>query len=244
MLSDCSSAALERASSPGVACRMDRRALPRTMMGYVVRSSGRHQIAPRRPVGRRVRPEQRSPRTAAPGRQRRHQERRHRNHLLARRRLCRRRPARAGPQDGAERLSQLGERGRRAHAAQDPGGRRGHRALRGRRDRHAHRHGGGRSRADRRLRRHGDLRAAAAGRHPGERDRLHGVARAVDVAAERRLPAAAGAVRAADAAGDQPPRRGPHQDPAPGQRRHRRDRHARRSSESSGCSSSTWASTS
>src|SRR4029434_2720209 len=44
MLSDCSSASLERASLPGVAWRMDHRALPRTMMGYVVRSSGRHQI--------------------------------------------------------------------------------------------------------------------------------------------------------------------------------------------------------
>ena len=40
------------------------------------------------------------------------------------------------------------------------------------------------------------------------------------------LPAAAGAVRSAASAGDQPPRRGPHQDSAPGQWRHRRDRHA------------------
>ena len=82
-------------------------------------------------------------------------------------------------------------------------------------DRHPRRHGGGRGRADRRLRRHGDLRAAAAGRHPGERDRLHGLPRAVDAGAERGLPAAADAVRAADAAGHQPPRRRAHHDPAP-----------------------------
>ena len=180
-------------------------------------------------VGGGVRAERRAARTAAPHRQRRHQERRHAtpssgwpSPMPASRCSSRVfklalnvyrgwvsedavRTLRKTMQDVERSLARARERCPDAEQAGSP-----------------HRHGRGRGRADRRLRRHGDLRAAAAGRHPGERDRLHDLPRAVDVGAERGLPAAAAAVRAAAAAGHQPPRRRAHQDPAPGQRRHRR----------------------
>ena len=119
-----------------------------------------------------------------------------------------------------------------------------HRERRGRRHRRrATAMAGGRGRADRRLRRHGDLRAAAAGRHPGKRDRLHGLSRAVDAGAERGLPPAADAVRAADAARHQPPRRRAYQDPAPTSAAKSSSTGVPEDEASSACSRSTWAST-